>query len=199
MDYSEQLIVNGLKAGDTEAYRYIYDTHYQVLCHVACRYVRDTFVAETIVGDLIFHLWERRAAVDISTSLRSYLAQGVRNACKDYLHSKRQRYEVASSRLAGGPALPGHDAPDPGTPLDDVIGNELAEHVDEAIAALPPECRRVFEMSRFMGKRHAEIASELGISTNTVKYHMRNALRLLADKLGKYAGASLVAICLGAL
>lgn len=53
MDYSEKLVVNGLKAGDTEAYQYIFDTHYQVLCYTANRYVRDSFVAETIVGDMI--------------------------------------------------------------------------------------------------------------------------------------------------
>ncbi len=30
MDYSEKLVVKGLKEGDTEAYQYIFDTHYQV-------------------------------------------------------------------------------------------------------------------------------------------------------------------------
>ena len=35
MDYSERLIINGLKTGDTEAYRYIYDTHYQVMLLLA--------------------------------------------------------------------------------------------------------------------------------------------------------------------
>lgn len=54
MDYSEKLVVKGLKEGDTEAYQYIFDTHYQVLCHTANRYVRDGFVAETIVGDMIY-------------------------------------------------------------------------------------------------------------------------------------------------
>lgn len=29
MDYSEKLVVKGLKEGDTEAYQYIFDTHYQ--------------------------------------------------------------------------------------------------------------------------------------------------------------------------
>ena len=58
MDYSEKLVVNGLKAGDTEAYQYIFDTHYQVLCYTANRYVRDSFVAETIVGDMIYRMWE---------------------------------------------------------------------------------------------------------------------------------------------
>lgn len=193
MDYSERLIVNGLKAGDTEAYRYIYDTHYRALCYAADRYVHDRFVAETIVGDLIFRLWERRASLDITTSLRTYLSQGVRHACIDYLRSKRQRYEVAVSRLDEQGALPEPADSTEADPLTAVIGSELEDRVDEAVAALPPECRRVFEMSRFMGKKHAEIASELGISVSTVKYHVRNAMKLLSDSLGRFAVVALFA------
>ena len=71
MDYSEKLVVKGLKEGDTEAYQYIFDTHYQVLCHTANRYVRDSFVAETIVGDMIYRMWEHRDTLNVNTSLRS--------------------------------------------------------------------------------------------------------------------------------
>ena len=79
MDYSEKLVVKGLKEGDTEAYQYIFDTHYQVLCYTANRYVRDGFVAETIVGDMIYRMWEHRDTLNVNTSLRSYLQQAVRN------------------------------------------------------------------------------------------------------------------------
>ena len=192
MDYSEQLIVNGLKEGDTNAYKYIFDTHYQMLCYTANRYLHDDFVAEAVVGDIIYRLWENRADICISTSLRSYLMQGVRNRCIDYLRSKRQRYEVAASRLAEGDEVA--DTADDKNPVDDLIVNELKDHVDEAIALLPNECRRVFEMSRFMNKRHAEIAAELGISVSTVKYHLRNALQLLSERLGKYMVLLLFAV-----
>lgn len=193
MDYSERLIVNGLKAGDTEAYRYVYDTHYRVLCYTADRYVHDHFVAETIVGDLIFRLWERRATLDINTSLRTYLLQGVRHACIDYLRSKRQRCEVAVSRLDGQDLLPEPVDQAEASPLEAVIGNEFEERVAEAFAALPPESRRVFEMSRCMGKKYAEIADELGISVSTVKYHIRNVLKLLSEDLGRFAVVALFA------
>ena len=184
MDYSEKLVVNGLKAGDTEAYQYICDTHCQVLCYTANRYVRDSFVAETIVGDMIYRMWENRATLNVNTSLRSYLIQAVRNGCIDYLRSKHQRYEVAASHLAEADCMA--NLADGEQPIDRLVGNELADRVDTAIEHLPAECRRVFELSRFMGKRHAEIASELNISVSTVKYHLRNALQLLARELGSY-------------
>ncbi len=192
MDYSEKLIINGLKVGDQEAYRYVYDSHYQVLCYTANKYVHDQFVAETIVGDIIFKLWEHRESIDINTSLRSYLARSVRNASLDYLRSKRQRYEVAQSRLADNDTIDDTMSIASGDdPLANVIGDELEALVQDAISALPYESRRVFEMSRFMGKKQAEIADELGISVSTVKYHIGNALKLLARDLGKYVVALL--------
>ena len=54
MEHTETLIVEQLKTGNEDAYQYIYDRHYALLCHVASGYVRDQFLAETIVGDTIF-------------------------------------------------------------------------------------------------------------------------------------------------
>ena len=73
MENTETLIVEQLKIGNENAYRYIYDHHYALLCYVANGYLKDQFLSETIVGDTIFHLWEIRETLDISVSIRSYL------------------------------------------------------------------------------------------------------------------------------
>ena len=54
MEHTESLLVKQLKIGNEDAYRYIYDHHYVLLCHIANGYVKDKFLAETIVGDTIF-------------------------------------------------------------------------------------------------------------------------------------------------
>ena len=41
-------------------------------------------------------------------------------------------------------------------------------------------------MSRFEGKKYNEIALQLGISVNTVKYHTKNALRILSENISNY-------------
>lgn len=185
MDYSEKLVIKGLREGDTEAFKYIYDTHYQVLCHFASRYLRDTYLAESVVGDVIFHLWENHARLEVDVSLRSYLMRCVRNSCLDYLRSQHEKFEIAT------PSMPSTTDQTMVTsnsdhPLGQLLDKELAEKLDEAVALLPTECRTVFEMSRFAGKKHAEIALELGISVNTVKYHIKRALSLLNEQLGRY-------------
>ena len=88
MELTDAKLIERLKQGDERAYSELYDQHYVFLCYVANSYVKDHFTAETIVGDMIFHLWEIRETLVISTSLRSYLSRAIRNRCINYLLSK---------------------------------------------------------------------------------------------------------------
>ena len=99
MEITERIIIEQLKRGNEEAYKYLYRHHYALLCHIAHEYVGDDFLAETLVGDVVFHLWEVHETLDIQVSLRSYLVRAVRNHCMDYLSSKKERTEVAFSSI----------------------------------------------------------------------------------------------------
>lgn len=186
MEHTERLIVDQLKRGNEEAYKYIYDHHYVLLCHVANQYVRDTFLAETVVGDVIFHLWEIRDALNITTSVRSYLIRAVRNRCLDYINSEHEKKEVSFSGLVPQDMPEERYLQSDNYPLGTLLERELENEIRIAIRKLPPECRRVFEKSRFEEKKYEEIAAELNISINTVKYHIKNALSLLQKELSKY-------------
>ena len=186
MESTEALLVRQLKNGVDAAYKYLYDQHYQILCHVAAQYVKDDFLAETIVGDVIFHLWEIRETVEITVSLRSYLMTSVRHRCMDYLKSQHNQHEVAMS-ASGLQDFPVLDyIKNDEYPLGRLLEQELEGEIMKAIGRLPEECRRVFRMSRFEEKKYEEIARELQISVNTVKYHIKHALALLHEDLGKY-------------
>ena len=69
IENKEAIIIDQLRKGDEKAYKYLYDNHYNVCCHFAWQFVRDEFLAETIVGDVIFHLWSIRESLNISVSL----------------------------------------------------------------------------------------------------------------------------------
>lgn len=40
-------------------------------------------------------------------------------------------------------------------------------------------CRKTLEKIYFENKKYSEAASELGISVNTIKYHLKTAINLL--------------------
>ena len=186
MERTEELIIQQLMEGNEKAYRVLYEKHYAILCYIANQYVKDDFLAETIVNDVIFHLWEIRSNLQITTSLRSYLVKSVRNRCLDYLKSQLSQKEKITGEV-GIFQLPfvqyiNHDD----YPLGKLLEKELEEQIMNAVNRLPNECRKVFWLSRFEGRKNEEIASELDISINTVKYHIKHALALLHSDLQKY-------------
>lgn len=194
MQYSEELIVEQLKQGHEDAYKYLYDHHYTLLCCIANEYVKDSFISETIVGDVIFHLWEIRDSLEI-TSIRSYLVRAVRNRCINYLNLKREKYEISFSYLLPEKISEEKRIAFDNYPLGTLLERELENQINKAIDKLSEECRRVFKMSRFEEKKYEVIAQELGISVNTVKYHIKNALMSLRRDLGKYLITLLFFFC----
>ena len=183
-------INRAISDGEEWAYRAIYDRHYEVLCRVAYDYVKDQYIAESIVGDTIFHIWERREQLNIQGPIRRYLIRAVRNKCLDLLASQYVRRTVSAT---GGGNIDNSDEEyvsfdgvDENHPLGILLEKELEDKVVEAVESLPSECRAVFEKSRFEGKSYQEIADSLGISINTVKYHMKGAIARIYAHLERY-------------
>ena len=71
-------------------------------------------------------------------------------------------------------------------PLGYLLEQELESELQKGIEELPDNCRAVFLKSRVEQKKYEEIAIDLGISVNTVKYHIKNALALLQQRMEKY-------------
>ena len=77
----EKIIIKKLKAGDNDAYNYLYDYHYVALSKLSYYMLKDKAQAESIVSDVIFHLWEIRENLELIPPLRNYLIIAVRNKC----------------------------------------------------------------------------------------------------------------------
>lgn len=194
MKKQEQIIVDLLKQGNENAYKYLYDEHYVLLCKMANEFVRDVFMAENIVGDTLFHVWEIRETLEINISIRSYLVRAVRNRCINYLNIKREQWEEGFTTIEeNSDSLMHPNLFSDAYPLASLLEKELEEEIRRAINRLPDECRAVFIKSRFEEKTYECIARELGISVNTVKYHMKMALSRLNADLSKYLLLLLIA------
>lgn len=61
-------------------------------------------------------------------------------------------------------------------PDDAVEAKERVQLLRDAIAELPPKCRQVFLLHKFMELSHADIAGRLGISINMVEKHVMKAM-----------------------
>ncbi|MDR0348811.1 MAG: RNA polymerase sigma-70 factor [Tannerella sp.] len=184
----DELIIERLKAGDEKAFKYIYDQHYPLLCRFANQILNDASTAEEIVDDTIFYLWEHRADINITYSIRTYLMRAVRNRCLNELKSPNYRKELRLSSFTYTENMEFLDYifVSEDHPLGYLLEKELEKEIIKGIEKLPDECRAVFKKSRLEEKKYDEIAVELNISVNTVKYHIKNALAILRQHLKDY-------------
>ena len=95
---------------------------------------------------------------------------------------KEVRFSKIESETLGWDAMIQSDE----QPLGILLERELEKEIIKSIDSLGDECKRVFRKSRFEHKKNEEIATELGISVNTVKYHIKMALTRLHQDLRKY-------------
>ena len=188
-----------LKRGDEKAFKYIFNHYYEPLCRFANLFLNDPARAEEIVDDVVFYLWENRDKIDIVSSLRAYLMRAVRNRCLNELKSLTFRSELNFSSFSSAENRDFLENlfADPQHPVGAMLERELEEALNAAIASLPSECQTVFKKSRFEKKKYEEIAKELNISVNTVKYHIKNALAFLQRKLNEYLDICILLFFIG--
>ncbi len=160
--------------GTEDTFRKVFDDCYENLCRYAFTIVKDFDLAEDIVQSMFLKLWEKRADLDITTSVRSYLFRSVYNQCINQLDHRviKTKYD-ASVRVEAG-----RDEQQP-----DVFPDELEQNIRKAVDTLPPQCRSIFIMSRYEELRYSEIAERLGISVNTIQNQVSKALKLLREAL----------------
>jgi RNA polymerase sigma-70 factor (ECF subfamily) len=69
----------------------------------------------------------------------------------------------------------------------ELIEKEGKLKVQNALNILPEQSKRVFELCVIEGLQYKNTADVLGISTNTVKYHLKKAFKILRHNLsGSY-------------
>jgi RNA polymerase sigma-70 factor, ECF subfamily len=171
--------IKALREGDHQAYEQLFDTCYDALCRYAYSILRDMDEAEDIVQKSFCKLWDQRESLDIQSSIKSYMYRMVHNESLNKVHQQKNRQEHNLNYISAM-----NQTPD--TVSEHMAASELQLAIDKALEALPTQCRKVFEMSRVQQLSYAEIAKELGISTNTVENHVSKALKLLRVDLKEF-------------
>lgn len=165
-----------MKTMDKAAFEELFRSCFTPLCSFAQKYVGDIDEAKDIVHNVFINLWDKREEVDLNTSLKSYLFQGVYNRSMNYIrdHKKLVKFDTPQSEAELGQYLESKDH----------LESEEAEgRINRALDELPDKCREIFLMNRFDGLKYREIAKKLNISIKTVETQMSRALKTLREKL----------------
>ncbi len=176
MELNEEGIVALLAKRDEKIFEQVFKTYFKNLHAYAFTILKDEMVAEELVQNIFYKIWERPEKLSISGSIAAYLYRAVHNESLNHLkhlkvRSKYQLHAVHQMRNESDSAL------------KKILLKELESKLYRALQELPEQCRTIFQLSRFEELKYREIADRLKISPKTVENQMGKALKLLRIKL----------------
>ncbi len=176
--HDEKDLLQKMRDGDEHAFEILYHRYKGLLYAHAFKKVGDRDEVMDIVHDVFAGLWERRDALSI-TNLSAYLYNAVRYKIIDRLSKSQSAATYMHSLSAFAAAYVAN--------ADHLVRERmLRELIAKEIASLPPRMREVFELSRNEGLSHKEIAGQLNLSEQSVRSHIKNALKILRLRIGYF-------------
>ena len=169
---SSRFILDLLKKNESEAFQLLFDKYYDNLLLYCYHILNDLETAEDIVQDCFIYLWNNKRLHSFTGDLDRFIFRVVKNNALLFLREHKKRFNTQILFYQEN--------------FDDEVIDESSDVFDslyQVINKLPEKCRKVFLMACLNDRTYQEIATELGISINTVKTQMKTALRYLRENL----------------
>lgn len=176
MELNDAVTIHLLGERNEKIFEQVFKSNFRNLHAYAFTIVKDDVMAEEMVQNVFYKIWERTAQLSITGSVTAYLYRAVYNESLNYL--KHQKVKAAYQTHSSFQMKNATDSAS-----KKILLRDLSENLHHALNELPEQCRTVFQLSRFEELRYREIASRLKISVKTVENHMGKALKLLRIKL----------------
>jgi RNA polymerase sigma-70 factor (family 1) len=179
-ELSDIQLVRLLSLGDQTAYTEIFNRYNSLLYMHAYKKMHITEDAKDVVQEVFAMLWSKRSEFDVKSNLPGFLYTCLHHKILDLF--SHQKVITKYTDFLQQYIVEGKNSTD-----ELIRTKQLSAIIEREIAALPPKMREVFELSRKKQLTYKEIAEELDISEETVRGHVKNALRILRLRLGLFA------------
>lgn len=174
-DLPDSELTERLRLGESAAFAEVYERFFVVLYKHALNRLRDEEQAKDIVQELFEDLWSKKESLFIQSNLSNYLYTAIRNKVLKVI-----AHQHVVSAYAAKHAV--FLKPDEGLTDHRVRERQLAAIIEKEVQSLPPKMKAVFELSRKHNYTHKEIAEQMDITEQSVRSHIKNALKILKVK-----------------
>lgn len=170
-NHSEMVLA--FQKDDEKAFAGIYDLYYGAIYYFILRIVDNNAEAQEITADTFMKLWKLRANFESIDNIKAFLYITARNASLNAIKQKKghsrsqQELSYLLSQSEQGPSM------------QDEIKAEVLSTVLREMETLPPQCRKILKFSYIAGLKNTAIASEMGLTIQTVKNQKTRGLKIL--------------------
>lgn len=167
-----------LSQGSELAFTKLYNQHKNIVYSTALKITKSKTLAEEVVQDVFLKIWQNHENLAEITNLENYLFIISRNHIFDMIKKIARETNLVS------------DINYKNTVSDDtdsaIKDDQYNIILNQIIEQLPPQQQKIYKMAKWDGLSHQKIGENLGISTETVKKHMAQALKFVRFKISPY-------------
>ncbi|QHT71364.1 RNA polymerase sigma-70 factor [Rhodocytophaga rosea] len=169
-----------LKSGDETAFREIYHKYHKPLHFIAYKYLKNNDLSDDALQDIFLKLWINRESLNENLSLKGFLFTSLKNHLLNILRNHKVHQSKQSEAASSMEVI-----------VNETEGNlqygEYNQIVQNGIEKLSPQKKHIFKLRALDGLNNEEVARELQLSINTVKFQFSQATKFLRKYLKKEA------------
>ncbi len=155
-----------MKTANSSILEEMFLRHYQEWCLVSFSYVRDLDDAKDVVQNIVIKLLEKDDWESIR-DLKNYIGIAIRNESLKKIKLHQRTYTIRNQVAE----VPSYEK--------ELIQDEISETIFKQLDSLPERNRMVFKLCVLDGVKYENAADSLGITVNTVKYHLKKSFKIL--------------------
>jgi len=169
-----------ISEGDESAFSELFYSCHQDVAGYMLRITGSHQQAQDLVQDIFEKIWRNRTSLSDIQQFEAYLFIMCRNLAFNKLKQIAREHAYAKSLNEEY-----HKA---NLDLEEVLSfRETANLLGKAIAQLPPQQKKAYQLSREQGLSQEEIARVMGVSLETAKKHIVLALRSIREFLKQHS------------
>lgn len=176
-DFDEISVLQRLQVGDETAFLELYDHYKKPLYHFILKFVKVPAHADDLLQDLFLKIWEIHPRINTDLSFKAYLYRICRNLMYKSLKKTANSPELLIEQLQN--FIPDNTA----NAEIKLQWKEYEKNMLAAINDLPARRKEIFILCRQGRHSYDDVATQLGISRNTVKEHMVLAMKSISKFL----------------
>ena len=166
-----QLIAR-LKNNDAAAFDELYLHYFKMLCATAYFFLKNESEAKDLVQTLFMDIWERKLYEQFHQDVKGHLFRAVKNRCLNFIKAQKTKEgRMADIQLYLEATAP-EEVPDEETPA-------CHEKLQALLSDMKGQKKAALTMVYFNNKKYSEAAGEMGIGINSLKTHLKSALKTL--------------------
>jgi RNA polymerase sigma-70 factor (ECF subfamily) len=189
IEFNQEKTLELLAQGNEYAFTQVFDSYYPRVYGAALKLLRSRELAKDIAQEVFLKVWDKRITFTEVLNLEAFVFTMARNLTLNQLE------KLANERVAQYKFI--SDLKGVTDNTDHALAEQQYEQLlQETLALLPPQQKRVYELSRIEGLNHEDIARQLNISHWTVNNHISCALKFIRLHLKPHLGSLAIPILL---